>query len=56
MKIRPIHPFGPAVGKWKSHGTVAETFARIRREQQQAKPPVTDFTGKYAIAQLRKRS
>jgi ABC-type protease/lipase transport system fused ATPase/permease subunit len=36
MKIRPIHPFGPAVGKWKSHGTVAETFARIKRELQQA--------------------
>jgi hypothetical protein len=36
--IRPIYPFGPAVGKWKSQGTVAETFARIRKQvaQQQA--------------------
>ena len=34
--IKPIHPFGPPVGKWKSHGTVADTFARVRREQQQA--------------------
>ena len=36
MKIRPIHPFGPPVGKWKSHGTVAETFARIKAEQKKA--------------------
>jgi hypothetical protein len=34
MKIRPIHPFGPPVGKWKSHGTVAETIARIKAEQK----------------------
>jgi hypothetical protein len=33
--IRPIYPFGPAVGKWKSQGTVAETFARIRKQLAQ---------------------
>jgi hypothetical protein len=33
--IRPIYPFGPAVGKWKSQGTVAETFARIRQQLAQ---------------------
>ena len=33
--VRPIYPFGPAVGKWKSQGTVAETFARVRKQLAQ---------------------
>jgi hypothetical protein len=33
--IRPIGPFGPAVGKWKTQGTVAETFARVRKQLAQ---------------------
>jgi hypothetical protein len=36
----PIYPFDPVVGEWKSQGTVAETFARIRTQfvEQQATP------------------
>ena len=27
-KIRPIHSYGPKVGEWTVHATVAETIAR----------------------------
>jgi len=30
-KIRAIHSFGPPVGKWVAHGTVAETIAKEKR-------------------------
>lgn len=29
--IKPIHPYGPPVGKWTVHGTVADTIARERK-------------------------
>lgn len=31
-KIRRIYPYGPAVGEYTSKGTVAETFARVRKQ------------------------
>ena len=33
--IKPIHGFGPPVGKWTVHGTVAETIARERKRLAQ---------------------
>ena len=33
--IKPINPYGPAVGKWTVHGTVAETIARERKRLAQ---------------------
>lgn len=29
--IKPIYPYGPAVGKWTIQPTVAQTIARERR-------------------------
>src|SRR5690348_2404389 len=53
--IKPIHPYGPPVGKWKSHGTVAETFARIRREQaqQQARESENRSEAEQKVAPLK---
>jgi hypothetical protein len=31
-EIRRIYPYGPAVGEYTSKGTVAETFARVRKQ------------------------
>ena len=42
--IKQIHPFGPPVGKWKSHGTVADTIARIRAEQKKREKPANVTT------------
>ena len=30
-KIRPCHPYGPAVGKWTVTPTVAQTIAREKK-------------------------
>ena len=49
-KIRPIHSYGPKVGEWTVHATVAETIAReIKRLKtlQATQPSV--------IAQFRKK-
>lgn len=35
--IKAIHPFGPPVGKWTVHATVAETIKRARRELEEQK-------------------
>lgn len=33
--IKPIHAFGPPVGKWTVHGTVADTIAREKKRLKQ---------------------
>jgi hypothetical protein len=39
MKVRPIHPFGPAVGKYKQAiaTNIRRTFRRARKAMKQAK-------------------
>lgn len=35
--IKPIHQFGPPVGKFNADSHISETFARIRRQQREQK-------------------
>ncbi len=43
-KIKQIHPYGPPVGKWTTHPTVAETIQRelkrIRALKEATQPSV----------------
>lgn len=55
--IRQIYPFGPAVGKFTVHGTVADTIKRerlrLKREQEQAKADAAEAQKKVSTIDRR---
>lgn len=56
-KIRAIHPFGPAVGKWTVHATVPATISRERRrlKEQAERQQAAEVEAKQKVAQIKGR-